>query len=302
MKCKLCQVENHLCDSHLIPSFVFKWLKNTSATGFLRSYSKMNLRVQDGYKAKMLCRDCEDIFNVHETEFANRLFHPYTSKELDEFGVARGEIAKVNYSDWLLRFVISLNWRLLINTDIAEEPISPKLDKLVIEYREIWRNFLLGKRNDTGRCDSHIIFLQNLATAQGSFPANMNKKINYYLLRIVDGTIMYSQTRLAVFCKIGPIAIMTFIKPDKIRAASSTRIKRVGQLPTAQTVKNQDIVNFLFITRPNEVMPGIEYSDKQKTAIEKAYEKNPEKSANSLTVKAAGSDFFLGKTGRIIGE
>jgi hypothetical protein len=40
--CALCQDETNLKESHLIPKFVGKWLKRTSATGYLRDIDNIN--------------------------------------------------------------------------------------------------------------------------------------------------------------------------------------------------------------------------------------------------------------------
>ena len=53
-ECALCLKEKTLCDSHIIPSFVYKWLKDTSATGYLRNGNSPNLRQQDGLKIKII--------------------------------------------------------------------------------------------------------------------------------------------------------------------------------------------------------------------------------------------------------
>jgi hypothetical protein len=64
--------------SHANPAFVYKWLKETSATGSLRSGERPNLRAQDGHKAYWLCRKCEEALNAFETPFATKVFHPIT--------------------------------------------------------------------------------------------------------------------------------------------------------------------------------------------------------------------------------
>ena len=97
MKCRLCQQDKNLRESHIIPAFVYRWIKETSATGFLRFVKNVNLRVQDGVKVKLLCDDCEGILNVFETKFSHEIFYPYVNKELNEEGVAKGNIKSIKY-------------------------------------------------------------------------------------------------------------------------------------------------------------------------------------------------------------
>src|SRR5690348_14377968 len=95
--CRLCGRPEVLQRSHVLPAFVFKWLKETSATGYLRSTQAMNKRVQDGIKEKWLCTECETRLSVWETQFASTLFHPLNADG--------GQ--KIPYSSWLLKFCIS---------------------------------------------------------------------------------------------------------------------------------------------------------------------------------------------------
>ncbi|GMR03207.1 MAG: hypothetical protein BMS9Abin21_034 [Thermodesulfovibrionia bacterium] len=62
---------------------------------------------------------------------------------------------------------------------------------------------------------------------------------------------------------------------------------------TAQHLSNPLLTNFLFIIRPNEVMPTVKFSDKQWDKIESSYNKDLEKAANSMTVKVFESDEIL---------
>lgn len=291
-KCQLCKKNRDLCDSHIIPSFVYKWIKNTSATGYLRFIKNFNLRVQDGRTVKLLCEDCEGIFNIIETHFSKRIFYPYVNEELDENCVAQGNIKYFKYDDWLLKFIISIHWRIIVASEREKETPDKHVHK-INEFENIWRNFLLGERKDTGLCESHIIFLQNMAAGRGNFHSIINEKINYYLLRSTDGTIIFSNSNLGVFSKIGPIAFFTFIKPHKIKNSANTRIKMRGKQTTIQSILNPDIVNFLFINRPNEAMDKLIISDKQQTVIDKSILKNPDRSINSLSAVAFESDLIL---------
>jgi hypothetical protein len=44
----LCGETNELRESHILPGFVYPWMKETSATGYLRFRQQPNVRVQDG--------------------------------------------------------------------------------------------------------------------------------------------------------------------------------------------------------------------------------------------------------------
>jgi len=291
MECKLCQNNKDLVNSHIIPAFVFKWIKKTSATGYLRMIENFNKRVQDGKSLKLLCLDCERIFSKLELQFANNIFHPYVREELDTNCVQTGNIKQFEYGDWLLRFIISIHWRIIA----AKIDISvPEYHKIALKkYENCWREFLLGKRTDTGKCETHVIFLQNLSAVNGQLPDIMSDDINYYILRSADGTIVHSKKKLGVFSKMGPIAFYTFIRNKKLRDAYSTKIGLHGNILTAQKLKNPEIVDFLFITRPNQASKHQVLSNTQEKVIEKSIMKDIGRSINSLTAVAHESDDYI---------
>jgi hypothetical protein len=292
--CALCLKEERLVASHLIPAFVFRWLKETGATGFLRGGTNVNLRMQDGKKHDLLCIQCEGVLNNYETNFANMIFYPYVNQELSDSGIATGKIGSFIYTDWLLRFVISIHWRLIVTHDApTDKHIPQKLLTCLNNMRETWRKFLLKESDHTGDCESHIIFLRNLAAGQGTLPPNINDNINFYLLRAVDGTSISSRNKIGVYSKVGPIAFMTTIRPNKFVNAVDTRIRMKGKIKTAQVIKNQLIAKFVFITRPNEAFSKAKYSEKQLQVIENAYKANPEKAKRSMTMRAAEADLIL---------
>ena len=80
-KCHLCHKTSDLQRSHVIPSFVIRWLKDTSP-GFVRDSKNQNVRTQDGIKEYLLCVECEQLFSKWERDFANYIFYPLHSKKV----------------------------------------------------------------------------------------------------------------------------------------------------------------------------------------------------------------------------
>lgn len=292
-KCALCGNVGELQNSHIIPAFVYKWLKNTSATGFLRAGDKINVRTQDGHKEKLLCSICEKLLNKYETEFANKIFHPFINSELDKQGSGRGIIKQFYYEEWLLKFLISVQWRLLFSVELTPNDVKNSLLIQKDNFINIWRDYLLGNRSDTGNSESYLIFMQSLAKAFGNFPKNINDKINHYILRTADGTIAYSRNKLAVYSKLGPIALFSCIQPAKLKDTRDLRIRKRGVIKLAQNLKNSEIANFIYIDRPNEVIPKWEMSDNQWQKIEDSFKSNPERVKDSLTIHAHNADLEI---------
>jgi hypothetical protein len=58
--CKLCGQQKELRYGHIVPAFAVRWLKQTSLTGYLKTF-KSKVRVQETKRVYLLCADCEQI-------------------------------------------------------------------------------------------------------------------------------------------------------------------------------------------------------------------------------------------------
>jgi hypothetical protein len=176
---------------------VYKWLKETSGTGFLRFGLEPNKRKQDGYKLYWLCAECEDRLNHWETKFANRIFHPLNN----------GAINKIAYGPWLLKFCVSVSWRVM-NLMLEEFDIShyPKnLKNCALSAQKIWKEFLLDKREHPNRNEQHFLPLD--AIESFTVP-NMPPNINRYILRSVDIDAVWDEKSAFVYSKLGRFVIL----------------------------------------------------------------------------------------------
>src|SRR5438132_10501164 len=118
MNCAVCGDNKPLCESHIIPRFVFQHLKDTSGTGYMRAGENPNRRTQDGFKEPMLCQACEVRFQKYEKPFAEHFFKPIHS---------RGE-SHPTYGDWMKYFAVSVSWRNL-HYHLAMDAMSQSVDK-----------------------------------------------------------------------------------------------------------------------------------------------------------------------------
>lgn len=75
-RCRLCEEERTLLLSHILPAFVFRWMRESAGGSHLRSTVEPNLRVQDGVKKHWLCAECEERFSKNERAFAKQIFYP----------------------------------------------------------------------------------------------------------------------------------------------------------------------------------------------------------------------------------
>lgn len=198
--CRLCWREVPLVTSHIIPAFVYRELKRTSATGHMRFSSNPNVRVQDGLKLPWLCNDCEQRFSAWERKFANEVVIPWS----DGRNFTR-------YGDWLLKFCVSVSWRVLVYAKGLSglSKYTPEQEKLCKLAESTWREFLLGDRSHPGQFEQHLIIWDfTNETSVSDLPTNFNRFImNSIMLDIVGGTnSTYSWSKLGRFQIFGTIA------------------------------------------------------------------------------------------------
>ena len=74
--CRLCGTQGPVLESHVLPAFVGRWLKETSATGFLRGYVVPDRRMQDFPTARLLCGACEQRFSPLRRNLRSGSFYP----------------------------------------------------------------------------------------------------------------------------------------------------------------------------------------------------------------------------------
>ncbi len=190
--CALCQEIRPLRLSHIIPAFVFRWLRDTSGGGYLRFGANPNKRTQDGFKIDLLCDDCEQNLNKWETLFANRIFFPYMLDANQKF----------NYNDYLARFCVSVSWRLLqyFMQDIGYNSIIKEFKDDIDTASGQWRNFLLSKSPHPGRFEQHLLPVDAIESANGLNPPT---NINRYLMRSVEIDMVKSNHSLMTYVKMG---------------------------------------------------------------------------------------------------
>lgn len=179
-QCALCGLTKELRESHIIPDFVGKWLKDTSATGYLRQAVNPNKRIQDIFKIHLLCNDCEVLFSKYEKAFSENIFSPFQ----------KGEKA-FHYDEWFLKYIISISWRVGVLELNKQQSIIPL--KLIEELRvavDIWKDYLLGNRKNVGSYESHVFFLDILESVSPG--GKVLENMNWYFLRAIDATVAYS--------------------------------------------------------------------------------------------------------------
>ena len=281
--CRLCDKDRDLRESHVIPNFVYKWLKKTSGTGFLRFGPEPNKRAQNGYKLYWLCDECEGRLNNWETKFANEIFHPLNN----------GLIEKITYGSWFLKFCASVSWRVM-NLVLEEKDIShypETLQESALKAQKIWKEFLLDKRQHPDRNEQHFLPLDAIASFTDP---NMPPNINRYILRSVDIDAVWGGKSAFVYSKLGRFIILGFIEMPQPRQWVGTKVhvKHGVVGPSSYTVPIQFGEYLMDKARRFADVQG-RISEEQNRKIEEAYRKDMDRAANSESFRAMSEDVRL---------
>ena len=282
--CRLCGQGAELRQSHIIPRFVYQWLKDTSATGHFRFSQQPNLRVQDGLKIPMLCASCETRFNDWETKFATHVFHPFTA----------GKTHTAFYGGWMYRFCTSVSWRVLAHylDNKYVRHLSSRLLLRATETECLWRQFLLGAGPIPEGTEQHFLPLGSIQTITHS---NCPHNINRYILRSIDMDVASNKRdSVFVYAKLGPLVVLGFAEMPNSHQWLGTKldVDHGAIQPRGYTIP-AGFDDFLFeksrkVARTQEAM-----SDRQKDTIDRAYRRDIDRAARSESFRAMGDDVRL---------
>lgn len=282
--CHLCNTNRELRESHIIPSFIFKWLKETSGTGFIRFGQIPNLRTQEGYKLHWFCDDCESLFNTWETEFANSIFYPMT----------KGGSLSYSYGPWLLRFAVSVSWRVLTyfveELDLSHYPII--LREKANNALSHWRDVLLEKTPHPSVFEQHMLPFDKVESF--NYP-DMPTNINRYILRTVDIDAVHSGDKSAfVYSKMGRIVLIGFIEMPNPRQWKGTKLHvKNGVLGSKHYTLPAGFGDYFINKAKRLAKLEKSISAKQQRKIEESYSKDLDRAERSETIKAMDQDVKL---------
>jgi hypothetical protein len=281
MICALCKNERELRCSHFIPAFVYRWLKESSGTGYLRFSQSPNQRIQDGLKKDFLCGDCESLLNEFETEFANKIFYPLHKNE--QLRLSQGPW--FNYKSWCMKFAVSVSWRcLMLARELGLSHFSEAQRSLVDDALEAWRLFLLDKVEHPGQFEQHMVMLDHLADHTCTdLPSNFNR----YLLRAVELQPIRTGGSAFIYVKMCRIMIFGFIQETEMRWWKGTKLRvRNGQIGGANVALPNPLLGYLKRRAAHIGVMEKSISPRQQEKILQDSEKKLERVLGSETLQA----------------
>jgi hypothetical protein len=137
-RCKLCLEEHNLCDSHIIPEFLYQNLYDSNHR-FIQVSKDGQINRFKGIYEKLLCSKCEKYLNKSFENYAKEiLFEDKTLIKHEENN--KIVITNVNYDKFKL-FQLSLIWRMGISK--RKEFINAKLGA---KHEELLRKMIIEGR------------------------------------------------------------------------------------------------------------------------------------------------------------
>jgi hypothetical protein len=277
--CLLCGRDAELQLSHVLPAFVFRWLRESSGNGFIRRNRTPNRRIQDGEKRYWLCVDCEQLFGGWEKSFAERLFQPYLKSSGEPIG----------YAHWLMRFCVSVSWRVLqyFKEHGVLKALEPHALAHVERAEEAWRDYLLGRRKRPGEFEMHLLPLDRIESA--TMP--LVPQINRYLMRACHMDFLQGKDAIFTYAKMGRFIVIGMIhEPNKARW-KGTKVDPVsGMIRPREYELPASLLEYLKEKAQHTHAALASVSPKQRQKIDEAFRANIDQLAKSDAFVAMNAD------------
>lgn len=282
-RCALCGGSSDLQASHIIPRFVFAWLRETSATGHFRFSQSPNRRVQDGWKPRMLCWKCEQRFSAWEREFAEKCFVPINS----------GRVRRISYGPWMLKFASSVSWRVLrVFAAIGGLYGFPgHILANVDDALQAWASFLLGSEVDLGSHEQHMFVVDVVESmSHDNAPANISR----YLARAIEVYVAHNQDSAISYAKMGKFILFGFVGMQHPHRWKGTRLNvEYGLFGQDDIELPSNVGDFIFQRARLLATTSSQISERQQAKIRKSYERDLNRAARRDTLLAMDHDVLM---------
>ena len=274
--CALYGLESDLKNSHIIPKFVFDYLKSTGSK-YMRTYEEPNKRVQDGPKEYLLCEKAEQDFSRRERWFANNIFFPYLKKEKTTF----------EYDENFAYFMISVLWRVLIDQNKHPSVMTDEKLDFLKDVQNEWKLFLSNFQFPINFNDLNI-FVTDRVESHNTEGVN----VDLYFSRVIDATIITDNDykTVAVYVKFLRFMIWSVVKgnPNDCKDVKIKFSKGVLKLP--QELKDTFFGGFVQ-NRIREIDSRPKATEDQQLKIAKEIKKNEKEFWESDAGKSMLNDY-----------
>jgi hypothetical protein len=270
--CKLCQERQAIRRSHIIPSFVTKWILDTSVTRKIRGNLNANKRVQSSPTVPLLCKECEALFSGFEKYFSEQIFKP----------VIESYNPTVLYDERLLKFCVSLSWRWLVVSLPRLISERPDQEFAAAAAEKNWRELLL-KGVDRSGYEHHLLMLRRVSGAPKIGETDLD--INWYFFRASGWHIRLEFEKPFILIKLPAFLVVSPLSPGVFAYMSGTRIHKVGRFEFLKQKPSGKLIAILLENAEEALTPLGNISQRQKDKINADYEKNKDKIVDSYGFK-----------------
>lgn len=287
-KCKLCQENSKIENSHIIPKFIGRWLKNTSGTGYLRAVKAdgNSERSQDLSKVPLLCKDCEERISEFETFFANTIFYPLKNNKLQS----------IPTDERIGKFAVSVSLRVIWVLLEIEDLVALKWKEKILELEKEWRNYIWGNTPFVKGSNTHHILFHSKNLLKVGLPNHPN--LILHLLRSSVFQIFEIFGKVYVSSHMAGIHVISMISPANLPVSRGTQVypeQEFGNILPCGIGWGGYFQNILEIARicnisTSKITPGYI------KMVDDSLAKDPEKFYNSEDFKLLiEQDLILGK-------
>lgn len=277
--CALCGAHARLCKSHVVPKFAVKWLKKTSATGFLRKPLDPNVRRQDAERMRLFCQRCESLLSRDEKRFREVIFGPLHQRTADRF----------DYGPWLLRFAVSMGLRALLVHRPEVRRDAPELNQLVERMSGVWADFVLGRTRSPGEGGHHLVFL-DVVDPRSPLPGAWHP--NWWMVRSLE-LRMGIGGRVLVYAKLCRCLFVSHIDPPNPDGWLGTRVGQRGAIGLRQEVTDAEFRGFVVrnIHETHELFAAM--SERQRELVGDAVLQNADRFVTSEAFAVMSADRLM---------
>jgi hypothetical protein len=273
--CALYDIETDLLESHIYPKFVINYTKKTGSK-FLRRFANPNRRQQDGVKLYLLGQQAEQEFSLREKWFAENIFIPYLSHNLE-----------LKYNENLYYFAISFLWRVLVLELRNDEKLKGNwYYDIIIKAEKEWKEYLATGNLPKTHKQICLFFSDRVKSHNTEL-----KGVDFYFTRILDATIVDNEphTCLLVYGKFNKFIFWGILKnyggEDKLTDVEINPKGGIFKVP--QRIDYFPIISF-FGNRIRQVATMELPREEQQRKIEQEVLKDP----NSFWESDVGQSLF----------
>lgn len=209
--CALTDQRVRLVESHIIPKFFYKYLKDTGGTYF-KSTLNPKLEIKDGVKIPLLGEDAEQMFSPYESWFKQNVFDYHINSKIF--------VLPIKMTNELYYFSVSLLWRCIheINHIEKKQSISAFTDKqtrfLIACAEKEWKEYL---KNKIIPIKYNRIYIAVVTSENHILNLNSND-VQYYINRCVDMDIIRDNQDVtrncALYCKCPHFMFFADLTPN----------------------------------------------------------------------------------------